>query len=180
FLLLLFALPTAGALSLRDATADPRAGWVLRLAQIGAVATYFLSAWAKLRFGGIDWVNSATIQRAIVRRGTFIGDFFANIPQFIHIFQWVMVTGELLSPILFIRRWTTKLVVVAFLFHAMTYACLTIGFWPHQVSLLAFLPLEAVLAWRLLPTGAGRARREASRSRLRRATMRGETAAHDA
>ncbi|MCU1351088.1 MAG: transporter permease, partial [Acidimicrobiales bacterium] len=42
FLLLLFALPTAGALSLRDATADPRAGWVLRLAQIGAVATYFL------------------------------------------------------------------------------------------------------------------------------------------
>jgi len=30
----------------------------------------------------------------------------------------------------------------ALLFHALTYAAITIAFWPHLVMLLAFLPLE--------------------------------------
>lgn len=160
FLLLLFALPTAGRLSLSDARPDPRAGWVLRMAQLGAVATYFLSVWAKLRFGGPGWVNSGTIARAVARRGTFLADAVAEIPHFLHVFQWVMVLGESLSPLLLVRRWSTRLVVLAFAFHAGTFAALTIGFWPHQVTLLAFLPLEAVLSWRVVR--AVRSRRPAT------------------
>lgn len=148
FLLLLFALPTAGRLSLRDGTLDERAGWVLRLTQLGAVATYFLSALAKLRFGGPEWVNSGTLARAIARRGTFLADAAAEIPHFVHAAQWVTMAAELLSPLLFVPRWTNRLVAAAFGFHVVTFAFLTIGFWPHQVSLLAFLPLEAVLGWR--------------------------------
>ena len=41
------------------------AGFALRAVQLAAVATYFLSAWAKVRFGGWDWVNSATMVRAV-------------------------------------------------------------------------------------------------------------------
>lgn len=149
FLLLLFALPTAGRLSLRDGTLDERAGWVLRLTQLGAVATYFLSALAKFRFGGPEWVNSGTLARAIARRGTFIADAAADIPHFVHAAQWGTMAAELLSPLLFLPRWSNRLVAVAIGFHAVTFAFLTIGFWPHQVSLLAFLPMEAVLAWRL-------------------------------
>ena len=149
FLLLLFALPTAGRLSLRDGTLDERAGWVLRLTQLGAVATYFLSALAKLRFGGPEWVNSGTLARAIARRGTFLADTVAEIPHFIHAAQWATMAAELLSPLLFVPRWTNRLVAAAFGFHVVTFAFLTIGFWPHQVSLLAFLPLEAVLGWRI-------------------------------
>jgi hypothetical protein len=149
FLLLLFALPTAGRLSLRDGTLDERAGWVLRMTQLGAVATYFLSALAKLRFGGPGWVNSGTLARAIARRGTSVADWVAEIPHFVHAAQWVTLAAELLSPLLFVPRWTNRLVAAAFGFHAVTFALLTIGFWPHQVSLLAFLPLEAVLGWRL-------------------------------
>lgn len=149
FLLLLFALPTAGRLSLRDATLDEKAGWVLRLTQLGAVATYFLSALAKLRFGGPEWVNSGTLARAIARRGTFVADAAAEIPHLVHGAQWVTLSAELLSPLLFVPRWTNRLVVAAFGFHVVTFAFLTIGFWPHQVSLLAFLPLEAVIGWRI-------------------------------
>ena len=149
FLLLLFALPTAGRLSPRDGTLDERAGWVLRLTQLGAVGTYFLSALAKLRFGGPGWVNSGTIARAVARRGTSLADAVSEVPHLLHGFQWVMLIGELLSPLLFVPRWTNRLVALAFAFHAATFLCLTIGFWPHQVSLLAFLPLEVVLGWRV-------------------------------
>ena len=133
---------------MRDGTLDERAGWVLRLTQLGAVATYFLSALAKLRFGGPEWVNSGTLARAIARRGTFVADAVAEIPHFVHAAQWVTLSAELLSPLLFVPRWTNRLVVAALGFHAVTFAMLTIGFWPHQISLLAFLPLEAVLGWR--------------------------------
>lgn len=147
FVLLLFAIPTVGRLALRDGTLDRRAGWVLRLTQMGAVGTYFLSAIAKVRYGGWGWVNSATLQRAVVRRGTFIGDWFNSIPNFLHVMQWFMMGGEFLSLLLWHPRWGRRLVAVAFLFHIGTYASLTIGFYPHLVTLLAFWPLERCVTW---------------------------------
>jgi hypothetical protein len=144
FLLLLFAIPTVGHLSWRDATLDRRAGWVLRLAQIGAVATYFLSAMAKVRYGGWGWVNSATLERAVLRRGTFIGDWFAAVPNLLHVVQWLMLGGEFLSVLLWHPRWGKRLIVVAFAFHVLTDASLAIGFYPHLIALLAFCSLERV------------------------------------
>ena len=41
------------------------------------------------------------------------------------------------------QRWRTCLVLFMFGFHAMTYAMITIAFWPHLVCLTAVLPLAA-------------------------------------
>jgi hypothetical protein len=47
---------------------------------MAAVATYLLAAVAKFRFGGLAWLNSATLAWAVVRRGTFIADPLAQAP----------------------------------------------------------------------------------------------------
>ena len=65
FILALFVIPTVGRAGLRDRRSSEQAGWALRMVWIGAVATYFLAAMAKLRFGGPHWVNSATLARAV-------------------------------------------------------------------------------------------------------------------
>jgi len=69
FVVALALLPTVGLAHVRDQRRSEAAGFALRAVQLAAVATYFLSSWAKVRFGGWDWVNSATMVRAVVRRG---------------------------------------------------------------------------------------------------------------
>ena len=69
FVVALALLPTVGMAHLSDQRRSEAAGFALRAVQLAAIATYFLSAWAKIRFGGWDWVNSATMVRAVVRRG---------------------------------------------------------------------------------------------------------------
>lgn len=143
FVVLLFVLPTIGRARLGDSTPDPAAGWALRLVQIGAVATYFLAAVAKVRFGGWGWVNSATLLRAVLRRGTGLGDWTGEHPELLHAFQYVLFTAEFASPVLLVDgRWRRFGVYLAYLFHAMTYAALTIAFYPHLVAMASFLATD--------------------------------------
>lgn len=144
FVVALLLLPTVGLAHLSDTRRSEAAGFALRAVQLTAIATYFLSAWAKLRFGGIDWVNSATMVRAVVRRGTPWAQWLLDMPWTLHAFQWVLFTAEITSPIIFFvsERWRRRIVGAWYLFHAMTYAAITIAFWPHLVMMLAFLPLE--------------------------------------
>ncbi|MGL5929176.1 MAG: hypothetical protein ACRCY8_09580 [Dermatophilaceae bacterium] len=167
FVLALFLLPTVLAVSLTDRRRSESAGFVLRAIQLAAIATYFFSAWAKLRFGGPEWVNSATMARAVVRRGTWLGEQFLAIPWSLHAFQWVLLTVELLAPVIFLlsERWRRRMVYAWFGFHASVYATITIAFWPHLVMMLAFLPLEEYRD-RL----AGWWRRRRARPVVRRAT----------
>jgi hypothetical protein len=147
YLVLLAVLPTVGAARLGDRTPDLAAGWAVRMVQVGAVATYFLAAWAKIRFGGLGWVNGATLSRAVIRRGTWLVDWMLDAPLLLRSLQWLMVVGELLSPVLlFIRseRLRIRLVLGLFAFHLATFAALRIVFLPHLVALAAFLPLERV------------------------------------
>ncbi|MCA1710502.1 MAG: hypothetical protein LC789_02225 [Actinobacteria bacterium] len=65
YLVLLGALATVGKRSSEEA-----AGWAVQVTTLAVVATYFLSAFAKLRFGGLGWLDGATLTRAVVRRGT--------------------------------------------------------------------------------------------------------------
>ena len=155
FVVALIVLPLIGLASTTDRRRSEAAGFAFRAIQLACIATYFLSAWAKVRFGGWDWVNSATIVRAVIRRGTFLGDWLLHIPWSLHAFQWVLFTLELTSPIIFFvgEYWRRKLIAGWYLFHAATYAVITIAFWPHLIMLLAFLPLEeyrdrAVRRWR--------------------------------
>lgn len=148
FLVLLFLLPTMGKVGFRDRTPDPAAGWVLRMVQIGVVATYVLAAVAKVRFGGWGWVNSATLLRAVLRRGTGLGDWFGLHPEFLHVFQYVMLFAEFAAIVLLIDgRWRRWGVYLAYSFHLVTYATLTIAFYPHLVAMLAFLETDRVVTY---------------------------------
>lgn len=146
FLVALAVLPTAGRAALRDMTPSPAAGWALRMVQVGVVATYFLAAVAKVRFGGWGWVNSTTIARAVIRRGTTLADPLLQLPWTLQLSQWFILTLEFVSPALLFVRPKIQQYAVAFLvaFHVMTFLMIRIIFMPHVVCLAAFLPLEKV------------------------------------
>lgn len=142
FLVALAVLPTVG----RDVGrgAEQAAGWALRAVQVAVIATYPLSAWSKFRFGGLDWLNSAVLVGAVVRRGTVLGTPLLHVPELLRLTQWGIVAFELLSPVvLFLRpRWQYAAVAGFVVFHLVTFATIGIIFLPHVVCLAAFLPLE--------------------------------------
>jgi hypothetical protein len=148
FLVALAVLPTVGRARHDDRTPSAAAGWAVRVIQVAVVATYFLSAWAKLRFGGLGWVNSAVLTRAVLRRGTPLSDPLLHHTWVLHVSQWGIMAFELASPVvLWLRgRWVYVAVGFFLLFHAVTFAAITISFLPHVMCLLAFLPLERLSA----------------------------------
>ncbi len=97
----------------------------------------------KFRFGGLAWLNSATLAWAVVRRGTFVADPLAQVPWVLQIAQWGIVAFELASPLMLVRgRIGRAMLGTAIAFHVVTYATITIIFLPHMICLLAFIPLE--------------------------------------
>jgi hypothetical protein len=147
FLVALAVLPAAGRAGLRDLTPSHAAGWSLRMVQVGVVSTYLLAAVAKVRLGGRGWVNSTTIARAVIRRGTMFADPLLQMPWTLQLTQWFILTLEFVSPLLLFLRPKFQQYAVAFLlcFHVMTFAMIRIIFMPHVVCLAAFLPLERIL-----------------------------------
>jgi hypothetical protein len=141
FLVALGVLPTVP--SGGDDEVNEAAGWAVRAIQVAVVATYFLAAFAKLRFGGIEWLNGATLMWATLRRGTFLADPLIDHPWTLHVGQYMLMGFELLSPLLLLGgRIGVLMLFGAFIFHLATYATITIIFLPHIVCLLIFLPLE--------------------------------------
>ncbi|WP_343950856.1 hypothetical protein [Nonomuraea longicatena] len=134
----LFVLPSVSR------AGEQAAGWAVRCVQVAVVATYFLSAYAKIRFGGWEWPNGATFQWAVTRRGTFFGHFVAGVPGLLLIGQWAILLFEAASPIaLFVRGRALYACVAAMLvFHLVTWSLITIHFLPHVICVAAFLPLE--------------------------------------
>jgi len=148
FLVALAVLPTVGRARLGDSTADGRAGWAVRNIQLAVVATYVLAAVAKYRFGGgLEWLDSTTLLRAVVRRGTALADPLAEWPPLLHAAQYGVVALELASPLLLVRGRVGRAALwAAAAFHAVTFATITIIFLPHVLCLAAFLPLERAAA----------------------------------
>ena len=145
FLVLLGVLPTVGAAALGEQRRSPQAGWAVRMTQVAVVATYFLAAWGKLRFGGWNWATGATLTRAVLRRGTDLAQWTLDHPGVLRTFQWLLLLLELAAPLLLVvRRERTRYVIVGALiaFHVITYLAISIIFLPHVVALTAFLPLE--------------------------------------
>lgn len=147
FLVLLLVLPSVGRASRRDTGTSEAAGWTIRATTLAVVATYTLSALAKLRFGGLGWIDGATIVQAVIRRGTPLATPLLDHPWLLTAFQPFLLGVELFVAPLLLVRWrrpgvTTMLVVGFLLFHVMTFSMLSIIFLPHCVALLALLPLE--------------------------------------
>lgn len=143
FLVALAVLPTAGEARWGDEEASEAAGFAVHSIQLAVVLTYFLAAFAKFRFGGIGWVNGATLVRAVIGRGTALADLLLDHPWILHVTQYLIVSFELLSPVLLIRgRIGLAMFAAALVFHVITFSMISIIFLPHIMCLLAFVPLE--------------------------------------
>ena len=147
FLVALFVLPSVGRAGLRSRERSEAAGWALSMIALAVVATYVLAAVAKLRFGGVDWAEGATLTRAVLRRSTPLSEPLLDLPFVLHAAQYAILVLELVVAPLLLVRWRderrTWALAVGFLgFHLMTFAMITIIFLPHCVALLALLPLE--------------------------------------
>ena len=150
FLVALFVLPSVGRAGLRSRERSEAAGWALSMIAVAVVATYVLAAVAKLRFGGLDWVNGATLTRAILRRSTPLSEPLLDLPAVLHAAQYGIMAMELIVAPLLLVRWRnerrTWALAIGFLgFHLLTFALITIIFLPHCVALLALLPLERLV-----------------------------------
>ncbi len=162
-LVLLAGVATVGPARLGEQRRSEAAGWAIRCIQVAVVATYFLAAVAKFRFGGFGWVNGSTLVWAILRRGTPLGEPLLHAPQLLHVSQWGIVVMELGSPALLVLDYLARTgrpswrrpagrLCAAYVwglvaFHVMTFAAISILFLPHVVCLLAFAPLERAPAW---------------------------------
>ena len=150
FLVLLFFLPSVGRAPLRSRERTEAAGWALAMVALAVVATYTLAAVAKVRFGGWDWVDGATLTRAVVRRSTPLSEPLLEATWVLHAAQYGLMVMELVVAPLLLVRWRDPRVTwglaAAFLaFHVMTFSMITIIFLPHCVALLSLLPLERLV-----------------------------------
>jgi hypothetical protein len=142
----LWVLPTVGPARYGDQRRSEAAGWVVKCIQLAVVATYALSALAKIRSAGwaLTWPGSAVLTWAIVRRPHPVGEWLLDYPWMLHVMQWVGFIGELLSPVvLWLKgRWLLFAALFFLGFHVANTAILLIHFLPTIVCWLAFAPLE--------------------------------------
>jgi hypothetical protein len=165
FLVALALLPTIGRARHGDSRISEKAGWAFRVIQLSVIATYFLAAWAKLRFGGIEWLWGTSLTWAILRRGTEWSNWMLDHVWMIKTSQVGIVTFELISPIIFFVNERVRPYIIGYfyLFHLFTWLAITISFAPHLIAMGSFLPLERIrpLHWarRGLDRVTGRLRR---------------------
>jgi hypothetical protein len=145
-LVALAVLPTAGRARHGDPTLTERGGWALRATQLAVIATYSLSIWAKLRFGGFGWLTGATLERALIRRGTPLTNLLTSTRWPLIAAQFGIVIFELSSPIVFFVKQKFRYWIIAYfyVFHLMVMLTITISFAPHQAAMTSFLPLERI------------------------------------
>ena len=145
-LVALAALPTAGRARHGDPELTEKGGWALRVTQVAVVCTYFLAAFAKMRFGGAHWGTSSVLAQAIIRRGTPLADLIASVPGLLIVSQFGIIAFEFLSPLVFAvpQRRRGRVVAFFYMFHLATFATITISFMPHLIAMTSFLPLERV------------------------------------
>lgn len=166
FLVALALLPTVGRARHGDQRQSEKAGWSFRVIQLAVIATYFLAAWAKLRFGGLEWLWGTSLTWAILRRGTEWSNWMLDHVWLIKTSQVGIIVFELISPIIFFVNDRIRPFIVGYFysFHLVTWLAITISFAPHLVVMAAFLKLERVrpLHWVWLgATGAYRRLRPA-------------------
>ncbi|MCW2582417.1 MAG: conserved rane protein of unknown function [Klenkia sp.] len=166
FLVALAVLPTIGRARWRDLRSSEAAGFGTAAVLVTVMLTYFLAAWAKMRFGGWDWATGSTLTRAVLRRGTDLSLWTLDVAWLLPTAQWLMLGFEFAAPLmLLVRSDRARAALVLFLlgFHVMVYAGVGIIFLPHCIAILSILPWErlrgarAVLAARRTPAAAGAA-----------------------
>jgi hypothetical protein len=139
---------------------EARSGWALRMVQVAFALAYPFSALVKLRTAGFGWANSAVFARAIVRRGTGLGNFLIHHTWTLHAGQWAFLFFEMFAVVLLCRNRTLRAMglVGVLMLHAFTYATIGISFFPHTMCIVAFFPLERIGEWWAVRRGRVRER----------------------
>ncbi len=161
-LLILAAAPAADVLAVgrrRPPRVDPahpdgRYGWPVRLAAVVVVLAYVLAGIAKLRIGGLDWLDGDTLRHLVANdnlRKALLGDSYSPIGTHLVGQAWlfpplavVTLLVELGAVVaLWGGRWRTAWVAAAWLFHVGVLALMAIVF-PYQLAGIAFAPFFRV------------------------------------
>ncbi|MGH9228088.1 MAG: HTTM domain-containing protein [Acidimicrobiales bacterium] len=154
-LLILAVAPAAAALAVghhgtRPDDVDERYGWPLRLAAVVVVLAYVIAGIAKLRIGGLDWLDGDALRHWVAQdnlRKALLGDVYSPIGTRLVGHAWlvppvaaVTLLVELGAPVALAGgRWRTAWVIGAWLFHVAVLALMAILF-PYQLSGVAFAP----------------------------------------
>ena len=117
---------------------------------VAVMLTYFLAAWAKIRFGGWDWPTGSTLTRAVLRRGTPLSDWTLEVPWLLPAAQWAdadpgarrAADARSCAATAPGSGWRSFLIG----FHLMIFAGVTIIFLPHCIAILSILPWERLTA----------------------------------
>ncbi|MFW2381788.1 MAG: HTTM domain-containing protein [Acidimicrobiales bacterium] len=156
-LLILALSPAADAWSVQPAespTPSVRYGWPIRLLAITTVVSYFIAGVAKLRIGGLDWIEGSTLSNHIgysATRMEVLGGFVPPVAPYVIGKNWLMgpmavggVLIELAAPLALLGgRWRRWWVVAVLTFHLATAATMMVWF-PYQGLGFALLPLFRV------------------------------------
>jgi hypothetical protein len=155
-----------------------RYGWPLRLAALMTVTTYVIAGVAKLRYGGLGWLDGDTLRNHIAYTAARLDVFGESTSPIAGplvgrawIFTPMAVAGvaiELAAPVALLgRRWRNGWVTAAVTMHACIAATMYIVF-PYPLFAVAFAPLfdlergvDWISRWRVpfrlspRPSGAG-------------------------
>jgi len=166
--LFVLAFAPAGAALGVGASEDPDevAGWPVRLMCVATVAAYVLAGWAKLRIGGLDWLDGDTLRNQVAHdnvRKALTGEWYSPLAR--HAVSdaalWpalavVTMAVELGAPLALLGgKWRTVWVLAAWGFHVGVLLLMAITF-PYQLLGIAYASFFAVE--RLLDRLPGRRR----------------------
>jgi hypothetical protein len=130
--------------------ADGRYGWPVRLTAVIVVVAYVIAGIAKLRIGGLDWLDGDTLRNWVAHdnlRKAVLGDSYSPIGRHLVGHAWLFPPLAVLTVIVELGagvalvggRWRTAWVIAAWLFHVGVLALMAIVF-PYQLSGVAFAP----------------------------------------
>jgi hypothetical protein len=153
-MLQLIVLAVAWAVPRRDAA------FIIRLLALITVATYVVSGWAKLRYGGWDWITGDALRNQVAYdnlRKAVLGAPSSPFANWAVGQAWLFpplaiatLAVELGAPLALVRpRWGYLWVASAWTFHLGILAVMAIAF-PYPllgVAFAPFLPLERIAGW---------------------------------
>ena len=129
---------------------DARYGWPLRLAALVVVLTYLVTGLAKVRMGGLDWVDGDTLRHIVAHdnlRKALLGDAHSPVGPALVAHAWLFAPLAVATLVVELGawvallggRWRTAWVVTAWIFHAGVLALMAIVF-AYPLSGVAFAP----------------------------------------
>lgn len=135
-------------------TSPDRARWLPQTLAVVTAATYFVAGVAKLRYGGLDWIDGELLRNLIAHdnlRKELLGDPSSPIAPWVVGWPWLFAPGaavavavELLAPLALLhRRVAAAWVALAWFFHAAVLGLMAVLFL-YPLLGIAFAPLLPV------------------------------------